>query len=62
MHLSLLEFYKEFVQVLDLLPVEIILITFIRSTTQNSEIEPILKRVSSLSTSSESVQTKKYKR
>ena len=31
---------------------------FIRSTTQNSEIEPILKRVSSLSTSSESVQTK----
>lgn len=30
----------------------------IRSTTQNSEIEPILKRVSSLSTSSESVQTK----
>lgn len=32
--------------------------TLIRSTTQNSEIEPILKRVSSLSTSSESVQTK----
>ncbi len=34
---------------------------FIRSTTQNSEIEPILKRVSSLSTISESIQTKNTK-
>lgn len=31
---------------------------FLKSNTQNSKKEPILKRVSSLSTSSESVQTK----
>ncbi len=34
---------------------------FIRSTTQNSEIEPILKRVSPLATISESIQTKNTK-